>query len=471
MLQTLLLKIKNALNFLIYFSKFSFLHLATLVDDALPASRPRRKCVIVGFFSLPVLGAVVAFAGLDQKADTSNPKVVSAEIILEPIALDVSQQSAFSLLPLVKQERIEHGDHLTNVLERVGANAEGLVSYLAKNDIGKQLFKQFRAGSYLSVQLDQNNDVVWVRYKLNKLEDHMESILVKRIGEKQYEASLEKIKFDKEIAFRSGRIDSTLFSAADQADLPDSVAIKMAEVFSSQIDFHRELRKGDEFRVVYEQMLLNGEPVGSGKVLALEFINDGDQHKAYYFEPSDGTFGYYDADGNSLRTAFLRSPLRFSRISSGFSLRRYHPIQKRWKAHYGVDYAAPTGTPIMATGDGRVSFAGRKGGYGNVVYLKHHSGYSTRYAHMSRFSKGIRNGSKVKQGQVIGYVGATGWATGPHLHYEFRKHSKPKNPLRVKLKSDPKPLNKNDRHRFKVAQTALEHRLNLASTIKLASSD
>ncbi len=332
MLQILLLKIKNAFNFLIHLTQFIFFNVVRIINNILPTNRLRRKRVIVGFFSMPVLGAVVAFAGSGQKFNAEFASAVSAETILESVPLHISEQSAFSLLPLVRNERIEHGDHLTNVLDRLGVQVDGLIPYLIEHEVGQQLFNHFRAGRYLSVQLDQNKNLLWFRYKLNTMEDHMQAILVEVHGNNQFEVTLEKLNFDKEIAFKSGRIESTLFAAADRAEVSESVAVKMAEIFSSQIDFHRELQKGDEFRVVYEQMTLNGEVVGSGKVLALDFLNNGKQHKAFYFESSDGSYGYYDEQGVRLKTAFLRSPLRFSRISSGFGKRIMGLIMQRQQA-------------------------------------------------------------------------------------------------------------------------------------------
>jgi len=275
------------------------------------------------------------------------------------------------------------------------------------------------------------------------------------------------VNYEKQIVFRSGFIESSLFAAADKAGLPDSVAIQLTEIFSSDIDFHRELRKGDEFKVVYEDLTLDGRSARAGRVLAVEFVNNNKPYKAYWFSPGNQSAGYYNEDGRSLKKSFLRSPLAFSRVSSGFSSRRFHPIQKRWKAHHGVDYAAPTGTPIMATASGTVKFVGVQNGYGNFVELEHHSGYTTAYAHMVRFAKGLRRGQKVEQGEVIGYVGATGWATGPHLHYEFRVNRVPKDPLNIKV-AQAQPLDRNSISEFKRVQLALDRRMELATAQRVA---
>ena len=470
MLQTLLEKLL-AFSASTFKASSELSHLAwSKVSAVLPQDHARRKWVIVGFFSMPVLGAMVAIAGSVDHAGGNEP-TVNSEVVLETIPLDLTNHVTLTPAPLVKEERIKRGDHILTTLERAGVEAEGLQAFLSGDSVGKLLFSQLRAGRSITVQMDESNQLNWMRYKLNHADSYVESVFIERSPEGEYSAELQKLEFDKDLAFRSGRIESSLFGAADSADLPESVAIKMAEIYSSQIDFHRELREGDQFRVVYEQLSLDGEPVGSGRVLAVDFVNDGRSHKAFYFESPQGKTGYYDEKGMSLRSTFLRSPLKFSRISSGFSKRRFHPIQGRWKAHNGVDYAAPTGTPIHATANGRVEFVGRKGGYGNVVYLKHNNGYSTRYAHMSRFARGLRNGDRVEQGDIIGYVGATGWATGPHLHYEFRVNESPRDPLTIKLARLAEPLTREEMTQFKRAQYALERRLNLANTVQLAKND
>ncbi len=229
-------------------------------------------------------------------------------------------------------------------------------------------------------------------------------------------------------------ISSSLFGATDAAGIPDGIALQIPEVLSSKVDFMKDLRKGDRLRVIYETYNQDGQQIGSGRLLALEFENQGKTHEALWFKNSGNKSGgsYYDFEGKSLQGAFLRTALKFTRISSTFGSRR-HPIHGNWRNHNGVDYAAPTGTPIHATADGVVEFAGSQRGYGNTVILKHHGSYSTLYAHQSRIAKGLRKGDRVEQGQLIGYVGSTGWATGPHLHYEFRVAGKPIDPLSVDL--------------------------------------
>jgi murein DD-endopeptidase MepM/ murein hydrolase activator NlpD len=272
------------------------------------------------------------------------------------------------------------------------------------------------------------------------------------------------------IVMRSGRIDSSLFAATDRASIPDSVAVKMAEIFGTQIDFRDDLRKGDTFSVTYQINTRNGEPVGVGKVLAAEYVNAGKAHRAVLYRSPTGLESYYTPEGESLKKGFLRSPLEFSRVTSGFSNSRKHPIYGFHRKHTGVDFGAPTGTRVKATGDAIVSFAGRKGGYGNLVILRHQNGYETYYAHLNGFSKGIRRGTPVDQGDIIGYVGSTGASTGPHLHYEIRIAGNPHNPLTVKLPGSP-PLPVAQKIRFQQQTAAWVQQLDQLRGTNLAALD
>jgi murein DD-endopeptidase MepM/ murein hydrolase activator NlpD len=263
----------------------------------------------------------------------------------------------------------------------------------------------------------------------------------------------------------SGTIRSSLFAATDEARIPDPVATQMAEIFSAEIDFHRELRKGDTFSIVYESVTADGEPVpwnqGAGRVLAAEFINSGKTHQAIWFE-SGGKGAYFDPSGRSRKRAFLASPMEFSRVTSGFAM-RMHPILQRMRAHLGVDYAAPTGTPVRVVGEGVVDFAGWQNGYGNVVHVRHGADRLTVYAHLSRID--VRKGQRVEQGQHIGAVGATGWATGPHLHFEFRVGGVHQDPLKIAKASESVPLDPAARPRFTEWARTVQVKLDLAETV------
>jgi murein DD-endopeptidase MepM/ murein hydrolase activator NlpD len=241
------------------------------------------------------------------------------------------------------------------------------------------------------------------------------------------------------LVYKTATIRSSLFAATDAAGIPDAIAMQIARVFATDIDFHSDLRKGDRFSVIYEMVYEAGELVAPGRIVAAQFVNDGRTHNAVLFRDDEGVDGYYSLDGSNRAKAFLRSPVEFSRVSSGFGA-RFHPIFKNWRAHTGVDFAAPRGTRVLATADGHVVAAGPRGGYGNAVEIRHGNGITTLYAHLSGFATGVRAGARVQQGQPIGFVGATGYATGPHLHYEFKIAGIHQNPLRVALpKAEPVP--------------------------------
>jgi murein DD-endopeptidase MepM/ murein hydrolase activator NlpD len=258
----------------------------------------------------------------------------------------------------------------------------------------------------------------------------------------------------------SATIDSSLFQAANEAALSDRVAFDLAEIFQYDIDFVLDIQPGDRFTVVYEEVFQDGQPLRIGNILAAKFVNEGREYRAVRYVDSEGRGQYYSPDGKSLRKAFIRAPVQFSRVSSRFNLSRKHPVLNRIRAHKGVDYAAPTGTPVRAAGEGRVRFLGRQGGYGNVIELEHGSGVVTVYGHLSRFASKLRRGQRVEMAQVIGYVGSTGLATGPHLHYEYRVRGVHKNPQTVPL-PDAEPIPAIERERFLTTTAGLINTLDL----------
>jgi murein DD-endopeptidase MepM/ murein hydrolase activator NlpD len=248
-------------------------------------------------------------------------------------------------------------------------------------------------------------------------------------------------------------IDSSLFQAAESAGISESLALQLAGIFAWDIDFVLDIRDGDTFTVVYSQVFQDGHYLHDGDILAAEFVNDGRVYRAVRFDAGQGRFDYYTPEGQPLRKAFLRTPVEFSRISSRFNPHRHHPILNLIRGHMGTDYAAPTGTPVRAASDGRISFKGRKGGYGNALMVAHTRGVSTLYGHLSRFAKGIGTGTHVRQGEVIGFVGMTGLATGPHLHYEYLQNGVHKDPEKVQLPAA-EPLQAEGLQHF-AAQSAL----------------
>jgi murein DD-endopeptidase MepM/ murein hydrolase activator NlpD len=272
------------------------------------------------------------------------------------------------------------------------------------------------------------------------------------------------------LALRANEVRSSLFAAADAVGLPDAVTMQLADIFSGDVDFLHDLRRGDRFSVLYEVRRIDGEPGGAGRIVAAEFVNKGVAYRAFLWRSADGTESYYGEDGRSLRKAFLRSPVEFTRITSGFSLARFHPFLQTWRAHKGVDFAAPKGTPVHAAGSGKVTVAGWQGGYGNVVMLQHTGAYSTVYAHLSRFAPGVKPGLHVSQGDLIGYVGMTGWATGPHLHYEFRVDNVQKNPMAIAL-PNAQPVSPGQKAAYLAQVGALDEALALGRGVVLAGGE
>lgn len=323
--------------------------------------------------------------------------------------------------------KIKSGDTLSDIFAQLDLKPQLLHTILSLGDETATL-KRLHPGEIIKFKLAEQSQLMELMYDI----DPTRSLRVWS-GNDGYQTSLIERPIERRVVHSAGVITSSLFEAAQDAGMSDSLTMQLAGIFGWDIDFALDIRDGDRFSVIYDDLYVDGERLRHGDILAAEFINRGETFKAVRYTDPSGVTNYYTPDGDSMRKAFLRSPVDFSRISSGFSMGRFHPVLNRIRAHKGVDYASPTGTPIKATGDGKVSFAGIKGGYGKVVELQHGSRYSTLYGHMSRFGKGIRNGSTVRQGQIIGYVGMTGLATGPHLHYEFRVDGVHRNPLKVQF--------------------------------------
>jgi murein DD-endopeptidase MepM/ murein hydrolase activator NlpD len=326
-----------------------------------------------------------------------------------------------------REERVRPGDTLGSMLARLGVVDAAAQKFLRTDPRARPLY-QLRPGRALRVETDADGRLLSLRYAAPK----GELLAIDRVGD-AFLAQSAPAAVAVSLALRANEIRSSLFAAADAVGLPDAVTMQLAEIFSGDIDFLHDLRRGDRFSVVYEMPHSEGEPAGAGGIVAAEFVHKGVAYRAFRWQAPDGTESYYSEDGRSLKKAFLRSPVAFTRITSGFSQARFHPFLQTWRAHRGVDFAAPIGTPVHAASSGRVIISGQQGGYGNVVIVQHAGGRSTVYAHLSRFATGVKRGSHVDQGEVIGYVGMTGWATGPHLHYEFRVDNVQVNPLTIAL--------------------------------------
>ncbi|MGY0218344.1 OapA family protein [Endozoicomonadaceae bacterium StTr2] len=362
-----------------------------------------------------------------------------------------------------KHVAIKSGDNLSDLFQSQGVSATYAHKIARSSSLGKAL-NWIKPGQSLSFGIDAKGQLAELKHIRNKLET---AHFIYKGG--QYHGQMITRTPDIVAVGAAGKITDALYLAGQKAGIPHRITMHLADIFAWDIDFALDIREGDTFRVLYEEHRLDGERIGFGDILAAEFINQGERYQAIRYTDSRGKTAYYAPDGKSLRKAFLRTPVEFARISSHFNLKRRHPVLNRIRAHKGVDYAAPHGTAIKSVGDGKVTFSGKKGGYGNVVIIQHGQRYQTLYAHMSGFARGVKVGREVLQGQVIGYVGMTGLATGPHLHYEFRINGNHVNPVTVKF-PNAAPIAKTEMSRFKKHTTLVMARLNKSSPTMLASS-
>lgn len=328
--------------------------------------------------------------------------------------------------PSWEEVKVKSGDSLAMIFRRLDLNASDLDQIMRLGEVTAAL-KYLRPGQRFKFMLDEENGLQRMIYERSR----RESIHVER-DEQGFKAVPIELFLNKEVRFVAGTIKNSLFEAGMNAGLSDALVMEMVNIFGWDIDFASDIRKGDKFNLLYEEQFLDGEKLKEGPIIAAEFVNQGRTYQAIRYTDERGRSHYYSPTGLSMRKAFIRTPVDFRRISSRFG-RRHHPVLNRMKLHKGVDYAAPRGTPIKAAGDGRVIFRGRKGGYGRTVIIQHGGRYSTLYAHMSRYKRGVYTGKRVRQGQTIGYVGRSGRATGNHLHYEFRVNGRHRNPLTVRL--------------------------------------
>ena len=351
-------------------------------------------------------------------------------------------------VPKCKARLVAYNDTISDILMDNGVSWNEIYAILSDKN-SKNIFTNLNVGQKLEFCFDHKRNLSTINYYL----DDLETFTVEK-RQNNFKSYKQSKKYSYERAFAHGVITDSLFAAGKKANMSDTLIMNMADIFAWDIDFSLDLRSGDSFKILYEKKLLDGQVVGEGKILLAQFINRSKTYRAVFFNANKNSGSYYDFAGNSMRKKFLRSPVNFTRISSHFNLKRLHPKLHIIRAHKGVDYAAPTGTKIKAVGNGKVIFKGIKGGYGKVIILQHGSKYSTLYAHLHKFAKSIYEGKKVTQGELIGYVGSTGLATGPHLHYEFRVNGKHKNPVTVKL-PDSAPLSKKFMPRFRANNAIL----------------
>ena len=388
-------------------------------------SRP-RTWIAVGVTGLSLMGVVAATA----VAPDTAPADILFERVVQTLPTPVASiASAEAELPFVYNERIQAGDTLQAIFNRLRIDDAEALAYVSGTDAGKRAIRQLRAGRSVTAVVSPEGRVMSFTLPIGNT---TEQVVVERGDSGLSLREAPSASQTTMVEMRSGTVTHSLFGATDAAGLPDNVATQLATIFGTWIDFHADLRKGDRFNVVYEAIYEEGNPVRAGRILAAEFINNGERHAVVLYRGPSGKEQYYSDDGRSLQQGFLRSPLEFSRVSSNFG-RRLHPIHGSWRSHNGTDFSAPVGTPIMATSDATIEFIGTQRGFGNLIVLKHRNDITTHYAHLNGFAKGLAKGQSVSQGDMIGYVGCTGWCTGPHLHYEVRIKDVPADPMTVAL--------------------------------------
>lgn len=415
---------------------------------------------LVAISSLPLFGIVAAF-GI---APDTQTRQIPVHTVIENLQLPSSDTPSNIAGNFWHEERIQRGDTMSALLDRLNVNDEDISGFLQSAKDSKSL-RQLIPGRIVRAQTDSEGNLLALQYISSS-----ESMLKVEKQAGGFKASDDAVPLESRLMMKSAVIKSSLFGATDAANIPDNIAMQIADIFSSDIDFHSDLQKGDKVTVVYESFYNKGELIKTGRVVAAEFINSGKSYRAVYFQDREGRGGYYTPEGKNLRKAFLRSPLEFSRVTSGFTNARFHPVLKTWRAHKGVDYGAPTGTRVKAVADGTVAFIGKQGGYGNLLILQHQGQYSTAYGHLSAFAKNLRRGSKVSQGDIVGQVGMTGVATGPHLHYEFRVAGVQLNPLSIPMPTA-FPIAAQYKADFNQMAENLAMRLNLLKNTNLASLD
>jgi murein DD-endopeptidase MepM/ murein hydrolase activator NlpD len=432
----------------------------------------RHHRALVGTAAVLLAGiGVAAFAVAPMTADpaTLPQRVITEVVVAEPAEPQLEALAAHAL-DLYRNDFTRPGDSAQAVLRRLGVTDSAAQTFLRQDAAAQRLFDG-RGGRGVQVRALPDGLLLELVGRMparaaDQVSTHFSRLTVRRGSDGQFSTSEESVPLQSQIKLASGTIRSSLFAASDEARVPDAIAIQMAEIFAADIDMHRELRRGDTFSVVYESLTADGESIGwgpsAGRVLAAEFVNAGKTHQAVWFRGADGRGAYFDLAGQSKRRAFLASPMEFSRVTSGFAM-RFHPILQTWRRHNGVDYAAPTGTPVRSVGEGVVEFAGRQGGYGNVVQVQHGNSRSTLYAHLSRID--VRTGQRIEQGARIGAVGSTGWSTGPHLHFEFRVNGAHQDPLRIAKASETMTLPAASRSEFAALARALQSQLDVAETL------
>lgn len=385
-----------------------------------PAIKVALYIVVVAII-FTLISATTSASLPPERKQLTLPELAKKPLNLASQSLQENQWKSYQI-------KIKPNGSLSQALDNIGESAS--TSLKIKKTKGSELITRLNAGDILTIWKDENKQLQKIHFPKNQV-THIE--LTRAAGDNFKIEKIDK-KVQRTIEVANGKINGSFYLSAQAAGLSAKTIMSLSDIFAWEIDFIRQLRKGDPFKVIYEKKYINGKYIGDGNILAAEITtNNRDKHTAFLLMGSNGKkIGYYNSKGRDLRKAFLKNPVDYVRITSKFNPKRFHPVLKKWKAHRGVDYGGPVGTPIRATGNGKLTRRGWSNTYGNVVYIQHANKYMTVYAHLSKFGK-FKKGQRVKQGQIIGYLGATGRVTGPHLHYEFRKNGVHKDPLKIKF--------------------------------------
>jgi murein DD-endopeptidase MepM/ murein hydrolase activator NlpD len=386
---------------------------------------PKQATALIAALLLGGGGAAFGVASLDPSPENIVQHEVLQDVLPLPLDAQLRDLAAHGF-SLFRSETSRSNDTVDSILARLGIEDAAAAAFLRREPTFRAQVLR-KAGRNVTAEANDHDELVklTVRWAPDASGD-FKRLVIERAASGVFVSHIETAPLVAQLRLGSATVRTSLFSAADDAHIPDAIVSQMVELFSSDIDFRRDLERGDRFNVVYESLEADGEPLRTGRILSAEFVNDGTTYNAVWFQAPGASKGaYYTLDGHSLATQFLAAPLQFSRVSSGFSM-RMHPILHQWKAHLGVDYAAMIGTPVRTVGEGHVEFAGVQNGFGNVVIVRHNATEETVYAHLSRIA--VRAGQAVQQGELVGAVGQTGWATGPHLHFEFRVNGMHRDP-------------------------------------------
>ncbi len=444
---------------------------AALLDRISQGIQKHPKRITALLAALLLTGGGGAFAVASLAPDPADLPVRMIEQSIDSLASGntlaaLTEQPGFSLF---RSEQVRSSDSAESLLQRLGVADPSAAAFL-RRDSATQRNLLGRTGRLVSAETTDDHRLLRLTARWAPDDSGYFKRLVIEKTDSGFASRIETAQLTASSRLVGGVIQSSLFAATDDAHIPDAVAVQVAELFSGDIDFRRSLRKGDRFSIVYETLEADGEPLRSGRVLSAEFLNNGKSHEALWFqEPGASKGAYYTLDGQSMRRAYLATPLEFSRVSSGFSM-RFHPILQKWRAHLGTDFAAPTGTAVRTVGDGVVEFAGVQNGFGNVIYVKHRNQHVTVYAHLSRIN--VKKGQSVAQGDNIGAVGSTGWATGPHLHFEFRVNGQHQDPMTIARQSESaEPVSTAARPAFERLAAVMRTELASAELIQQASAE